>query len=328
MLTALSESTFMDSRLLAAGDTLIRFREKKSLVTVPSYAGNLILNKIGPGAVIAQGVTRLNIGEGYTRLSGRAILGYGDLSALMLPASLEEAETDFVVAVNMSRILVRRQLDEQELAVLTGVGIPIAKGHRILAPGEFTSPALRVLTTAALCLAPAAPLLSPEMHVLFEANSPSDSIFSPVGCYDLTGSHTSTEEYSAVMDMIGRGRTGWRHPEAEKKNDYWMRVKNPSRSVLHPLSLIIFKEPPSLLPRGKRAEIIPEIIKTRLFTPSLLPILHEGTQYYLYSRNHLTGSEECPYYREDMGVFTVEGLVTDRKISEAVYAKARFIMLL
>ena len=42
----------------------------------------------------------------------------------------------------------------------------------------------------------------------------------------------------------------------------------------------------------------------------------------------MTGEAACPYWREDMGIFDETGLITNRKLSEVVYAKARLPMLL
>ena len=70
------------------------------------------------------------------------------------------------------------------------------------------------------------------------------------------------------------------------------------------------------------------MLREMLFTPQLLPIHCDGQQYYLYSRNRLTADPACPYQREDVCVFDKAGLVTDKKISETVYGKARLLMLL
>ena len=66
-----------------------------------------------------------------------------------------------------------------------------------------------------------------------------------------------------------------------------------------------------------------------LMAPALRPVVLNGRRYYIYSRQYLTSNPECPYVREDMGVFSEEeGLLTDRKLSEEIYAKARMLMLL
>ena len=79
---------------------------------------------------------------------------------------------------------------------------------------------------------------------------------------------------------------------------------------------------------GGSVEVTLILTKARLFTPQLLPVRLDGVQYYLYSRNHLTSDRSCLYYREDVCIFDETGLVTDKKLSEAVYGKARLLILL
>ena len=42
----------------------------------------------------------------------------------------------------------------------------------------------------------------------------------------------------------------------------------------------------------------------------------------------MAANRNAPYWREDVGVFDGNGLVTEQSVSEAVYAKARLLMFL
>ena len=70
------------------------------------------------------------------------------------------------------------------------------------------------------------------------------------------------------------------------------------------------------------------LFRQKAFFPTLRYVRCEDADWWIYSRNYLTGSEEHPYIRMEMGVFNREGLVTNRKQAEAVYAKYRFLSML
>ena len=60
---------------------------------------------------------------------------------------------------------------------------------------------------------------------------------------------------------------------------------------------------------------------------SAVKVCCRGKPYYIYRRNYLTSDDKLPYHRLDMAVYDKNGLVTNRALSEEVYAKYKLSFL-
>lgn len=81
-----------------------------------------------------------------------------------------------------------------------------------------------------------------------------------------------------------------------------------------------------------------KVYRTYGFFISVHRILHKQKYYYLYSRNYLVGNKMAKsdrvgkgtpiYYRNDMAIYSESGLVSDRRLSEEIYAKYKLFSIL
>lgn len=323
----MTDNTFMDSQLLAVEHTAIRFCAKGRQCSLPSRAGDLTLTHIGAGAIVSRETKALTIEEGYRRISDLAFTMPSALERLDLPSTLREATSRGIVGGNLKQLCLRRCLDGQGLQELQGSSLPAGGGIRVLNPDSVTGEVFEPFSAISRAMGSPLTTLAQRMRALFVMEKPDDSIFEKRRCFDLAGNATETEEYAVVMDMIRAGQTGWRHSEAERTSDARGCGKlNGWRTSI--MALGYYRpEDASRGPDGK-VYIDLYVIKARLATPSLLPILWKDRRYYLYSRNHLNADANCPYFRDDIGIFDESGLVTDRQLSEEVYGRARMLMVL
>lgn len=322
----LENNTFMDERSLAVGQTMIRFVADITTPSVPSEVGPLSLTELASGSVSSGSCKQLTVEEGYVRICSGAIRSQYALH-LELPHTLRELAHDFVHGTPPSEIVFHRHLTPGEMSALRDASFPCGGGKRILIPNQISGEVFRPVYDATCCMMPALPYLDRRMTVLMtDVNGM--TVFNPAFCHDLSGTETKLEEYAAVMRMIRLKARGWRHPEAERRSDLRVRSGDDPPRYRESLTLVEYSpEEHTLLPDGRFA------VKLRLFsgpflTPALLPVTCGGKTYYLYSRQHLMKDPECPYWREDMGIFDENGLVTDPGISEDAYVKARLPMLL
>ena len=316
--------TYMDGSLLAAGHTLIRCTLTGENAAAPSVAGRMQLTEAGSGSIITQHVRKLTLEDGYIRLNRACIAADRELETVELPASVKEISPGFLRGSSVREILLRQYADEHTADLLKASSFRLKYGEFLFLPALSGPHVLENISAAAAVLAPPLPFLNSDMRILFLWND-SVSIVNPRPCYDLTGRAAEMDEYTAVMNMIRDGVTGWRHPEADRQSDNRIRVNAAGGSHTEE-SIARYSLSPAQ-PDGQ-PRLTVRLTRNKLFTPQLLPIRWQERQYYLYSRNHLTRDRECPYWREDVCVFDAEGLVTDRTISEAVYAKARLLIFL
>ena len=323
---AAEEEVYMDDRALAAGQTMIRFTPDPTHQFIPSRVGPLQLNTLGPGSVIGGSVSFLTVEEGYIRLLPRSISA-GTLKQLELPYTVQEAAPDFLVGSPAAEILFRRRLTAGELSSLKESSLPAGGGKRILIRSQLSGEELAPAAAAFSSMAPPLPVLNDRMAALM-LDTPGVQIFAPRPCWDLSGQETRIEEYAIVQRMIRQQFFGWRHPEAELQSDLRIRtgVMPPRQPEM--LSLAEFDPAQAVLQPDGRYELTLHLVSRGMVVPVLLPVILDGKQFYLYSKQHLTRKAECPYWREDVGIFDAEGLITDQKLSEAVYVKARLPMLL
>ena len=64
------------------------------------------------------------------------------------------------------------------------------------------------------------------------------------------------------------------------------------------------------------------------FWQSVVPVLFNGLQYYIYRRHYLTSAVDYNYIRRDAAVFTENGVVTSRREARDVYAKYKLLSVL
>ncbi len=319
---------YMDERALAAGHTMVRWTNDDEEFSLPPRVGPLSLTDIGAGAVICGPGTSLTVAPGYLRLHANSIVGTGKLVEISLPWTVTDIAPDFYAGPRNRalRLTIHRHLSRRAFDDLLRSAFHLENGLYLCDMPEGAE--WTALRSAASCCLPLLPPLRASMRALFSLSPSNASVFDRLLCADLAGRHDAVEEHTVVMEMIAENQTGWHVPEAERQSDLRVRANGALRKY-GPFTALFLKPFESAdLPRGGKDACLELMRLPAVFTPALRPVRLNGQQYWLYSRNHLCPDVRCPYEREDVGVFARDGLVTDRALSEAVYAKARMLMLL
>ena len=335
------EEYFMDDRALVLEHTLISLKCSGPRFTVPSVFGNCTVTAAGSGALQLDNVQDLAFMPGYVELKDRCI-GYSTtLQRMTVPETVQSVSSELFVrsfygfdpVISMDRAMPPAVFRDVLQAMLPADGDRCVLPSSVMKRDEM-EPLRNLLCNAA----PPPAEITREMRVLFEGRMPdgpanlcySGTVFDPRPCYDFVCGRKETEEYTAVMEMIRDDDPGWRDPAAEKAADLAVRAGKPLvvPNVCPKVGMAVCGRVPGEAGPDGLFRLQFRLFKRHLFFPAVRHIRHQGSDWWIYSRNFLTSRPECPYLREDVGVFDRSGLVTNRRTSEDVYAKYRFLALL
>lgn len=336
----MAENYYLDDRALVIDGTLIRLQCEGESVTVPSTFGGCAALAVGGGALTLTGVTDLSFAPGYTHLKDRC-LGYSTtLQRIHVPETVQSiSEALFVrkyYAVSL-QLYIDRALPLSLYQDLRRLSLPIEGKKRLLPPALFKRAELEPVRCLMLQSAYPPAVIRGDMRILFagqlddtKSGIYTGTVFDKRPCFDFVSGKAATEEYTAVMDMIRTDECGFHDPEAEETCDRIIRMGKPAvtpGSCAQVAVALCDRFPGAPGPDGLFHLQI-RMFRRHLFFPALRRIRHRDADWWLYSRCFLTIDAHCPYLREDVGVFTRDGLVTDRNISEDVYAKYRLLTIL
>ena len=330
---------FIDDRTLVLGQTLIRLRSGEAHVTVPSSFGGYTVSAIGRGALTLDGTREVTIAPGFTELKGQCVSATSSLKRVNIPESVRTVPETLFTGSPFGAdgsLYVDRALSPALFAFLRRLALSTG-GTDLMLPSVLLDRAeLEPVRGLIHSVGGPAAWIAPEMRVLFNGRQTdgangvyTGTVFDPRPCYDYRSGRKETEEYTAVMEMIGEGDPGWHQPDAERESDRMLRAghSTPGRDWGRVGTAVCGQLPGSPGPDGL-FHVVFQLSQKTLFFPALRYVRHRGGDWWIYSRNWLTVTPECPYRREDVGVFDRSGLVTGRRASEDVYAKARVLSLL
>ena len=329
---------YMDERTLVLGQTLIRLKCGEACVTVPAAFGGFGVTTLGSGALTLDGVQELTIAPGYAELKEKCVSAASTLKRVNIPESVQTVpESMFASTGSGVELYVSRGLKPALFLDIRRMSLPVGGTDRLLPSDLLARGGLEIVRRLMGSVEKPAAEINRGMRLLFCGRLPdganriyNGTVFDPRPCYDFLSGRRETEEYTAVMEMISDEDPGWHHPASERASDRALRAgHDPLAPVLYAGvgAAVCERMPFSPGPDGL-FHVLFRLFRKNLFFPTLRQVRHRGADWWIYSRNWLTVSPEHPYQREDVGVFDRNGLVTDRKVSEDVYAKARFLSLL
>ncbi len=337
----MDEQFFMDDRALVLNHTVLTLQCDGPVFTLPAEFGGYAATAVGGGALQIKNVQELSIAPGYTELKENCLCYTAALKRMNVPETVQSISPMLFVAKHYSVnpvFAIARALQPAVFLDIRRMMLRTEGKKRLLPPALLQRNEMEPVRCLMQNTAPPAAVIRREMRVLFFGHLPDDisrgfysgTVFDPRPCFDFVSGRKETEEYTAVMEMIEADDPGWHDPETERKSDLNIRFGNsPFTLASCPEVSVAVSEalPEAPGPDGQfHAAFL--LFRKHLFFPALRRVRHRGADWWIYSRNYLTGSAECPYLREDVGVFGRDGLVTDRKTSEDVYAKYRFLSLL
>ena len=332
---------YLDDQALVVEQTLISLKNDETVFTVPSSFGGHPATVAGSGALSLKGVQELAFAPGYAVLKEMCLSVPPSLKRLLIPETVHTLSDQLFYPCfqeSGARLEIDRALHPALWEDLRRNALNIGDNRRLVPSAllrrEEMEPVLCLMRNAAQ---PAAEIRK-EMRLLFFESRPANvrpgcdagSIFELRPCYDFLDGCGEIEEYTAVMQMIREDAPAWRVPAAEEQSDLRIRygqAKMPDVSS-GTVSLAVYDGRPDLSGNDGRIRVRFSVVFDRVFFPAVRRIRHRGKDWWIYSRNHLTSRADCPYVREDMGVFDRDGLVTSRKTVEDVYAKFRFLCML
>ncbi|MCR4887048.1 MAG: hypothetical protein K5919_09050 [Clostridiales bacterium] len=332
---------FMDEKTLALGNTLLTLQCDGPIFTVPAEFGGLSVTTVGSGALQLRTVQELTFAPGYKELKEKCLCYTATLERMNVPETVQRISSALFAATNGKADLVLsidRALQPSTFLDMRRMMLQTEEKQRLLPPSLLQRGEMELVRCLMCNSAPSAAIIRKDMRLLFSGRLPGDehhefysgTVFDPRPCFDFLSGRKKTEEYTAVMEMIRADDPGWHDPEAERKGDLNLRFGASPVAVTacKKVSVVLCPELPNAPGPDGLFHAQFHLFRRHLFFPALRHIRHQGADWWIYSRNYLTSDPERPYLREDVGVFDRNGLVTDRKSSEDVYAKYRFLALL
>lgn len=150
-------------------------------------------------------------------------------------------------------------------------------------------------------------------------------------CIGIRHDHNAACPVNSLVELVRAGININPNPEAELFSDDLLKNPVQTRVNMHnskpfysnPSILILVDEPI----RGKQDVLVCfTLMQYYWHFCSTVPVVWHGTQYYVGCLNYMgasfsNNSMRKPYFRRELGVFSEDGLVSDREITEAVYDK-------
>lgn len=331
---------YIDEKTLVLDHTLLTLQCDGPGFTVPAEFGGCAATAVGSGALQIKTVHELTFSSGYKELREKCLCYTTTLERMHISETVQSISSQLFVSAYIINpfFSIARALPPAVFLDIRRTTLRTEGEKRLLPPEVLRRNDMEPVRCLMLNAAPLAATIDKGMRILFFGRLPGDTsrafysgtIFDSRPCFDFLSGRRETEEYTAVMEMIRSDDPGWHDPASERMSDLEIRFgKQPAApaSCLE-VSVAMCEELPNAPgPDGQfHAEF--HLFRKHLFFPALRRVRHQGADWWIYSRNHLTSHPERPYVREDVGVFSRSGLVTDRKTSEDVYAKYRFLSLL
>ena len=332
---------YMDATVLAGDQTLIRMKSKADVVEVPAMAGEMRVMTAGSGAVIVPNAKKVSFEPGYMKLNTGCICAGQEMKILHIPETVTDIAEHMLSGVQTGQMVLNlhRAMTEREYREMENEAIAIGADRKLIQVSTATAAknGMEPLRCLMMNIAPPA-VIRPGMRILFserqsgtitERNPKDEYSGTPAvrrKCIDMKRHRTWESEQNAVAEMILEEDDGWRDPAAEKNADERIRTGKKPEEGWRAVTIAEYgtAEPGE----DGKYHICFNVRGEKMFYPAVRRFRHGGQDWWIYSRNYITSDEKCPYLREEVAVFSRDGLVAEKKIAEDVYAKYRFLAML
>lgn len=345
-----------DSTLMVADKTLIMYSGSAAHVDIPreSEPGHLIC-AIGDcafnGCSSLQAVT---IPSGVTSIGNSAFCGCSSLCAVTIPPTVTSIGLGaFLRCSSLRAVTIPSSVTSIGKSTFSGCDLSVDSINLSFTEDEFGSiqhnsrrsiggeqvipqpQSVAVLKELANCFQkPILATIPDHIDLLFcdQQDPAKAAIRSVYASYSTQNSICFEPNYGELTEdqafqrlLINRSRFSSENAAAETKNDWYLRAE---KIPPFPKTCCITFREEDILQKNGRAIVHCRFRDGWWYWQSAKHIRLNGEDYWLYSRNYLTGDEKIPYYKLDMAIYDKTGLVTDRKLSEEIYAKYKLAAIL
>ena len=298
---------------LALGSTLLSFSGTEEHLDLLPKVNYVPITRVGDGALYGNtDLKTLRIPESVREVGEKAFSGCTNLETVYLkgniprfaPHSLEQCPN--LQTIVMKEFPVSESMYQQML-LSSGV---MQDGRRIME--RF--PAIPKLDSLTQSLdAKRAAFFPREITALFNVVPEHDA------------PHRSIAEEKEFLSLIHSNTRPFSDPESEQGNDQEAR-----RSALSfPEKVCLFGFETDVPPVKHGMRLLTAFIQMGIYYYQGYTVIQwEGKTYYLYQRHYLHSMDSMKYLRRDFGVFTEEGPVNERRLSEEIYAKYKLLSFL
>ena len=314
---------YMDKSFLAVDGVILTYSGKDKTLKIPSKLMDMDIVRLGDGSFMEAPVNRVIIPEGIKEIGKNTFSYCPALSEVELPGSLEGIERlAFSYLPSLTSVCINElALSKQQFSSLKQTGIPAGSTKFIITDVSSVPLFMQIVNSATIKPARFIPHGMSRLFVTPDSDTISE--VERCRCFNIgiSGEEQKINEFStALLDV--------QNPidqKTELLNDE--RLKKDTKLNIEK-TMVFFIEETNYSFSNDIYYVRAEISVGYHFWHSIVPIMHEGKQYYLYRRNYLNRDSDYKYARIDVAILTGKGLLKDKAEAEEVYAKYRLLSIL
>ncbi len=315
--------TYIDSKYVVVKDTLLQIRDEEELAVPDTIADGKSITKIATYACTSSRCRSVKIAPGIKAIGDHAFRFSTLKEVTLATTDISLGYYAFGVA-SVTKINIH--LSEDEYTTLLTFAKGVGNNHFII-PATAFSPSFKDNLHSGLGYKFASGIDSFDriymMDSLEEDNVP--DLFKPIPCYDfLHDIKMRKSEDEGVIDLIAKKQIKPVDIEDENLDD--ARIKSGKKPTQSQSVLFEYIAPSQITQDGVNITFM--ISNHIFFGQRIRRIMYKGKAYYLYQRVFINNSHRSNSGCDNMAIYSEDGLVTDYELSEAVYEKYLFSVLL
>ena len=166
-----------------------------------------------------------------------------------------------------------------------------------------------------------------DVSELFYRVNPKDTaqfrnLFNEIQVFAGNQNNEAVREHQAFLKHIQGIVPETLSPLSEKANDDLIK----SEESCNPEDVVIFTFNDTETRKAKNGYLLHVTLKIgHFFWQSAKKVICNGQEYFVYRRHHLTHKPEMEYIRQDVAIYTKNGLLNNKEEAKKVYAKYRLL---
>lgn len=318
---------YLDKAYAAVDNVLIHYSGNDASLTIPERLANMTIHSIGDGAFMqSKSLKFVNIPRGIRRIGKRAFSGCENLEKAVINIKEKEIDKDaFYSCSKLTNInFLEFELSAQSYMSLLSSSEPANGKMRF----SYNLSDNKILENAEIHIMPAVYINNgiKRLFVLHDYNEKGiDSMNKARENYNFHGDEFPISETDAFMELIKSDNDCETDKETEEKNDLFLH--DDYCPLVYKTPVFTFNDSKTATENDRYCIDINVSIAYH-FWQSKVPVRYNGKNYYVYRRNYLSPDDDLKYVRIDTAIFSENGLVTNQKEAQEVYAKYKLLSTL
>lgn len=317
----ISLDKYLSEKYAILDGTLIALRTEETEVVIPSQVCGHPIKRIGGGSCIAENARLIRVEEGIREIGSMAFSGCGKLQKLILPEGVKLCEKNMVSFSFMDlgkEVMISRRMSKETYDLILQHSFPVESGERMVQSSKTLISVLQgvldgfsviyrqVTMNSPDTILP--PILDPRMKSLYFIKyagilmelpfSSERERIEVIGSADLANDKAEMvrQRRRLVKMLLKEMPEGLYDNASELLHDH--KLRNHGVPFPYYLTYVRFREEDAQ--ESGESVVIPfRMTFGKAFYATLVRVVFEHKDYYVYRRNFLMGEKDQPIFRED-----------------------------